>query len=176
MVKRGGERVTLRRHPEAEVTSSPTCSSHFYLALQPPVCPPHLGHWPACSLVLCPGRQLVCLKPTQRHRHAHTETQRWKEREGGYEGHIHRPWNRPGLVQVRASLPGHLSNMSFPRKWCQGIHIADDMGNDTPPKLCVQHICIPTALATGTVLKNILHLIQLNSHYSKLQQTLLYHL
>lgn len=111
MVKRGGERVTLRRHPEAEVTSSPTCSSNFYLALQPPVCPPHLGHWPACSLVLCPGRQLVCLKPTQRHRHAHTETQRWKEREGGYEGHIHRPWNRPGLVQVRASLPGHLSDI-----------------------------------------------------------------
>lgn len=75
--------------------------------------PPHVGHWPACSLVLCPGRQLVCLKPA--HRDAQTRTQRHRgekgEREGGREGHIHRPRNRAGLAQVRASLPGHLSGI-----------------------------------------------------------------
>lgn len=48
---------------------------------------------------------------TETQRHAHTETQRWKGRGGGCEGHIHRPWNRAGLAQVRASLPGHLSGI-----------------------------------------------------------------
>lgn len=74
---------------------------------------PHVGHWPACSLVLCPGRQLVCLKPTHWDTQTcmHTHRQRWTGREGGCEGHIHRPWNRAGLAQVRASQLGHLSGI-----------------------------------------------------------------
>lgn len=39
---------------------------------------------------------------------------------------------------------------------------SDDMANDTPPKLCMHHVSIPTALASS----NILSLIKLNNrHY-----------
>lgn len=73
----------------------PTHSSHYQLAL-PPSC---VGHRVACSLVLCPGGQLFCLKLTQRH------TQRYKRRNGGYEEPIREPWNRPGLTGVKATCP-----------------------------------------------------------------------
>lgn len=103
--------VTQKSYSKDELTPSVTCSSHYFPALKPPVLSA------TCGTLTClqPGtvpRQTAGVSEacTQRHTDTHTqETQRWKRREGGCEGNIHRPWNRAGLAQVRASLPGHLS-------------------------------------------------------------------
>lgn len=115
----------------------PTHSSHYQLALPPS----SAGHRVACSLVVCPGGQLFCLKLTQRH------TQRYKRRNGGYEEPIPEPWNRPGLTGVKATCPA-----------CQ---ISKEVMSRYPHCYWwVQwHPCWTACNTIGTGLKNILHFI-----------------
>lgn len=75
-----------------ELTPSLTCSSHYCPVLQPPVLSA------TCGTLTClqPGavpRQTAGLSEayTQRHTHTHRGTEVKREREGGCEGHIHRP-------------------------------------------------------------------------------------
>lgn len=102
-----------------------TLSTHYWLAL-PPSC---VGHRAAYSLVLCPGRQLFCLKLTKTH------TQRYKRRNGGYEEAIRQPWNRPGLTGMKATCPACKITTEVASKYPRREWLV----NDNPPKLFQTH-------------------------------------